>query len=101
MPIQPHRRVGFARLGGSPRDQVFGVELDARVHQEITNKLHQEFAITPGTLAEKAGSMIAESDETMRQLLEAVALTTNALVRYRWFDSYFTAAATIDEKARK
>src|SRR6266700_7160665 len=34
-------------LGGSPRDQVFGVELDAQVHLEITSKLRQEFAITP------------------------------------------------------
>ena len=34
-------------IGGSPHDQVFGVELDVRVHQEITNKLHQEFAIPP------------------------------------------------------
>ncbi len=34
-------------LGGTPRNQVFGVELDERVHQEITNKLRQEFAISP------------------------------------------------------
>jgi hypothetical protein len=37
---------------------------------------------SPGTLTEKGGSMMAESDETMRQLLEAAALSTNALVRY-------------------
>ena len=34
-------------LGGSPCDQVFGVELDERVYQAITSKLRQDFAITP------------------------------------------------------
>jgi adenine-specific DNA-methyltransferase len=34
-------------LGGTPREQVFGVELDPNVHDAITSKLSQEFAL-PG-----------------------------------------------------
>jgi adenine-specific DNA-methyltransferase len=37
-------------LGASPRDQIFGVELDERVHQEITSKLRQEFSLSPRRL---------------------------------------------------
>ena len=37
-------------LGGRPRDQVFGVEFDECVHQEIANKLRQEFAVRSGHL---------------------------------------------------
>lgn len=34
-------------LGGTPYEQVFGVELDEKVHQGVTSKLRQEFAISP------------------------------------------------------
>ena len=37
-------------LGGRPRDQVFGVEFEESVHQEITNKLRQEFMLGSGRL---------------------------------------------------
>jgi adenine-specific DNA-methyltransferase len=39
-------------LGGSVHGQVFGAELDSRVHQEISLKLHEEFRIPASSLLE-------------------------------------------------
>jgi adenine-specific DNA-methyltransferase len=40
-------------LGGEPREQVFGVELDTKVYKSISEKLHDEFALNGRNLLQR------------------------------------------------
>jgi adenine-specific DNA methylase len=68
-------------LGGSPHDRVFGVELDEHVHQEITNKLRQEFAITPRHLV--CNDLFASKCPTSMQV--DVIVGNPPFIRYQRF----------------